>query len=158
MVKLLLVGLWSICTVVGSTWLFAGMNDRAEMSGADAHPAYFGGLDYVKLETLIVPSIEDNRIQGYYVIDTVFTMEAAKKAKETVPMEYLLQDALNEAVFASKDLNPLRLDKFDKVEFQNNLLKRVNDHLGEKIIYEILIQKFDFIHKDEIRDQQIRRS
>lgn len=157
MIKLLATGIWVAMVLAGSVILF----DDTKSDAGSAKPEladYFGGFDYVKLEPISISIVRDNQVRGYLVLDVVFTVDGSEKFKPSVPLEYLLNDAILMSVYENNDLDIFRLEKFDLKKFQNKLLKDINDKLGESVVNEILIQKIEFISKDDVRDLQIRRS
>lgn len=158
MLKTLLVGIWSIALLGGTSWFFANAANPGPEGAGGPKAAYFGGLDYIKLDTLVIPSVRENAIHGYFILDAVYTMKESKKSEISVPIEYLLKDILTEIIYGNTDIDANRLDKFEKKKFQTEMVAKINEKLGDKVIYEVLIQKFDFISKEEIRDIQIRRS
>lgn len=158
MVKTILVGIWVIAVLGGTSWFFANAASQASNTDEGPKAAYFGGLDYIKVDTLVIPSVRENAIHGYFVLDAVYTMKESKKSEVSIPIEYLLKDILTEFIYGNTDIDANRLEKFDKRKFQTEMVAAINEKLGEKVVYEVLIQKFDFISKEEIRDIQIRRS
>jgi len=157
MIKMILVGIWVVVILSGSTWYFGQSASSAGANGKDPSP-YFGGLDYVKLETIVVPAVRDDRVVGYIILDSVYTIKQSKKSSMSVPIEYILQDIIIGSIYGNKDIDFLRLEKLQLADLQKEILVDINKKLGEKIVYDVLIQKIDFMSKEDVRDLQLRRS
>ncbi len=127
-------------------------------SSKEKQENYFGGLDYVKLDPLTVTIIRNNEIRGYIIVDAVFTVKQSIQAQSSVPIGFILQDSIIESLHGNADIDVFRLEKFDMKKFQDLLVADMNKKLGKKAIYEVLIQKLDFMSKEDIRDLQMRRS
>ncbi len=157
MIKILMVGIWVCLVLAGSAYYFS--QTQAEISQSNkAEKGYFGGLDYVKLDPITVAIIREKSIRGYLIIESVFTIKQREMVELSVPVEYLLRDLIIGSTHANPDIDIFQIEKFDLISFQNQLLKNINDRLGKKTIHDVLIQKIDFISKEDIRDLQLRRS
>lgn len=157
MFKSLFIGIWACAILAGSSWFFIGQ--PADEKSSPKEPAsYFGGLDYVKLDPLTVTIIRNNEIRGYIIVDAVFTVKQSVQAQSSVPIKFILQDSIIESLHGNPSIDVFRLKKFDLPSFQELLVTNMNNKLGKKAIYEVLIQKLDFISKEDIRDLHMRRS
>jgi hypothetical protein len=105
-----------------------------------------------------VTIIRDKQIRGYLIIDAVFTIKQSMKDTLSVPIDLLLRDIIISSLHGNSNIDIFRLEKFDLVSFQKTLLEKINKKLGKKVIYDVLIQKIDFLSKDDVRDLQLRRS
>ncbi len=59
---------------------------------AAAAPNYFEGLDYKKTDTIAVPIIADNAIQGYVLARFVYTIDGKSGGRLAVPPEPIILD------------------------------------------------------------------
>jgi len=157
MFKSLFIGIWACVIFAGSSWFFIGQTTN-EKASPKKQASYFGGLDYVKLDPLTVTIIRNNEIRGYIIVDAVFTVKQSIQLQSSVPLKYILQDSIIESLHGNSSIDVFRLKKFDLSNFQKLLVTNINTKLGRKAIYEILIQKLDFISKEDIRDLHMRRS
>ncbi len=157
MVKFLLIGIWT-CGLLSVSVFYFVSNQSAENQPVEKVGKYFGGLDYVKLDPVSVTIIRDKEIRGYLIIEAVFTIKQSTKDKLSVPVEFLLQDIIIGTMHGNADIDIFRLERFDVESFRKNLLDKINAKVGDNTIYDILIQKIDFISKDDVRDLNLRRS
>ena len=49
------------------------------------------------------------------------------------------------------------LTNLDLDTFRANIREAVNAHVGEKLIHDVMIEQIEFMSKDEIRDNALRR-
>lgn len=155
MVKFLLLGIWVSIFLSGSVYFFAQNNNELPAKSGEN---IFGGLDYIKLDPITIAIIEEREIKGYIIFEAVYTIKQSTKEKLSVPIEYLFNDLVIGSIHGNPDIDIYRLEKFDLKAFQKQILQNINDKLGEKTVYDVLIQKIDFISKEDIRDLQLRRS
>ncbi len=155
MVKTLLLGIWVSAILSGSVYYFA-LNNFEKPAGKSE--GYFGGLDYVKLEPITVAIIDERQIKGYIIFEAVYTIKQSEKDKLSVPIDYLFRDLVIGSIHGNPDIDIYRMEKFDLEAFQDLILQNINKKLRKKTIYDVLVQRIDFISKDDIRDLQLRRS
>jgi len=156
MVKIIMLGIWVSALLSGSVYYFAQNNN--EKTVEKSSESVFGGLDYIKLEPITVAIIEERRVKGYIIFEAVYTIKQSDKDRLSIPIEYLLSDLVIGSIHGNPDIDIYRLENFDLEAFQQQILKNINTKLGEKTVYDVLIQKIDFISKEDIRDMQLRRS
>ncbi len=157
MMKALFIGVWVASILSGSVYFFGSMQAKSKNS-SEPVAAYFGGLDYVSLEPMTVVVIRENEVRGYLILEAVFTIKQSDIPRLSVPVEFLLRDLIIGSVHNNPDIDIFRLEKFNLKKFQTQMLADINLKMGEKTIHDILIQKIDFISKDDVRDKQLRRS
>ena len=157
MFKALFIGIWVASILSGSVYYFGNMQAK---SGNSSKPtaSYFGGLDYISLDPMTVVVIRENEVRGYIIVEAVFTIKQSDLPRLSVPMKYLLRDLIIESVHNNPDIDIFRLAKFDLGKFQDQLRTDINVKMGEETVHDILIQKINFISKDDVRDKQLRRS
>ncbi len=116
-----------------------------------------GGLDYVKTEVISVPLIRDGRIDGYFLARLVYTVEPAKLAALSVPAQALLIDEIYSYIYGNTDLDFRKHETIDLERFRLGVRDAINKRVGDTLVHEVLIEQVDFLTKDEIRDNTIRR-
>ena len=158
MFKTLFVAIWTAALLSGSAWFFGTATEMTEAEKMESETGYFGGLEYIDLGTQNITMIRNNEIQGYLLLEVVFTISKAEIPTLSVPIEYLLRDMVIRASSENKDINLYKLSSFDLDAFQKELGDRVNEKLGKKTVHEVLVQKVDFLSVDAVRDLQLRRN
>ena len=158
MFKTLFVAIWTAALLSGSAWFFGTTTEMTEAEKMESESGYFGGLEYVDLGTQNITMIRDNEIQGYLLLDVVFTISKAEIPTLSVPVEYLLRDMVIRETSENKDIDLYKLSNFDLDVFQKELGSKVNKKLGKETVHEVLVQKIDFLSVDAVRDLQLRRN
>ena len=75
----------------------------------------------------------------------------------SVPAEALLADEVFTYVYANPLFDFSETGKVDMDGFRNGLMESVNARVGEKLIHEVLVEQVDYLSKQEIRDNAVRR-
>ena len=158
MMKMLLAGVWVCVMLSGSIYFLAdGGSGEGGRKGDDAN-GYFSNLHHVKLNPVTVAILRENEIKGYIIVESVFTFAPDVKDRLSVPIEFLLRDAIINAIHGNPDIDIFRIETFDLAAFQKKFLEDINARLGRPTIHDFLVRRIDFISKDDIRDKQLRRS
>ena len=104
-----------------------------------------------------MPILTDGHINGYFLTRLVYTVEPDKIAKLSVPADSLIIDQVYSYIYGnpaarfrqSRDARPRRFPRRDS--------RQINKKVGEDVVHEVLIEQVDFLSKEEIRDNTIRR-
>lgn len=156
MVKFIIAALWIVGVTVGS--IFFAFSSTSSTPGAAEKPApYFGGLDYVKTDVVSVPVVQDGQVAGYFIARFVYTAEPAKLASMTVPMEALVTDEVFSYVYSHPLIGFEKGDRIDLDAFRNGLRDSLNKRIGEEFVHEVLMEQVDYLSKQEIRDNAMKR-
>lgn len=156
MIKFIVAAIW-ICGVTVGSIFFAFSSTRDKPADEAKPAAYFGGLDYVKTDVISVPIVVENAVQGYFIARFVYTAEQKKLAAMSVPAESVLIDEIYTYLYSNPMIDFTQAKKIDIGAFRTNLRDAINKRLGEDIINEVLIEQVDFLSKDEIRNNAMRR-
>ncbi len=130
-------------------------------SGADtgkASPENFIGIDYVKIPSFAVPIIQNGIMEGYVLTEWVFTIDAKTKAALTVPPEVFIKEDAFRSIYGEVVVDFDNLDRVDLVALAETIRGNVNKRLGTEAITSALVQKFDFMPKDQVRDNSARNA
>lgn len=159
MIKMILSGVWVAALLVGSTMFFASAEPEMKAGQKEgAKGAYFGELDYIKVDPMSISLVRDNAVRGYLLLNAAYTIDGKAAAAITVPLDFVMKDVIITSVHQSETLDVFKLSTFDTVKFQAQLEKDINKKLGKKIVHEVLILKLEFISIEDVRDMQMRRS
>jgi hypothetical protein len=135
---------------------YSFQNASAKMN-APAPPALLGGLDYIKTDIVSVPVLRQGQIIGYFLTRLVYTVEPEKVARLSVPADALIVDQVYSYIYGNPDLDFVSHETLDLDAFRDGVRKKINEKIGEDLIHEVLVEQVDFLSKDEIRDNTIRR-
>ena len=155
MIKFIAAALWICAATVGAviySFQVAGARTTAEPDAA-----LLGGLDYVKTEVLSVPVLRHGGIVGYFLTRLVYTVDPAEIKKLSVPAPTLINDQVYTYLFTNPSIDFSETDALDLDAFRNGLRDSVNKRIGKDLIHDIMVEQIDFLSKQEIRDNALRR-
>ena len=155
MIKMIMAGVWAAAVLSGSVWYFG---QPVPPPSEEETGEFFGLLETIKLETIVVPIVRTSAVQGYLILDSAYTINTELASSLTVPIEFVLRDLINGSIFGNSNIDIYRLERFDLEKFQKQVVDDINTKLGKRIVHNVMIQRLDFMTKEEIRDQQLRRS
>lgn len=149
MIKLVATGVW-ICLVTVAASYAAIFWHSPTTPEAEADK-FFGGLQSVKTNPISVPVISQGAVQGYVLAQFTFTMKANLLRTMSVKPDVYLLDAAFRAIYGG-DAAQLRGAKKQDLEALTNSIKtQVNERFGQPFVDEVLIEKYTFLSKDEVR-------
>lgn len=156
MIKFIAAGIWISAVTVAATWFSLQMG-KEEPAEAGAAPTMLGGLDYVKTEVISVPVLSDSFIKGYFLTRLVYTVEPEKMKLLTVPLDSLLTDEVYTYLYGNPQIDFTLAKSVDLDAFRNGLKEKINGRIGGDLVHDVIIEQIDFLSKDDIRDNAIRR-
>lgn len=158
MIKFIVAALWICGAALGAVY-FAFQQSAAKPEAATAEPAppLLGGLDYVRTEIMSVPVLRDSQIRGYFLARLVYTIEAKKLAAFSVPAEALIVDEVYSYIYGNPQVEFSNIKSFDTDAFRNGIKDALNKRVGEPVFHDVVIEQLDYLTKEEIRDNSMRR-
>lgn len=155
MIKFIVAALWLCAVAIGATF-YSFQNAAAKMD-APPPPPLFGGLDSVKTDIVSVPVMKDGHIVGYFLTRLVYAAEPQKLAALSVPADVLISDQVYSYIYGNPDLDFAEHETLDLDAFRTGIRNKINEKVGEELVHEVLVEQVDFLSKEEIRDNTIRR-
>lgn len=155
MIKFIVAAIWVCGVAIGA--VFYSFQMASAKIDAPAPAPMLGGLDYIKTDIVSVPVMSNGRIDGYFLTRLVYTADPKNIARLSVPAEALLTDQIYSYVYGNPMLDFVNHETLDLDQFRAGLRESINKRVGEDLIQEILIEQVDFLSKEEIRDNTIRR-
>jgi hypothetical protein len=143
----------AIGAALGAGWFAIGSGTRQEDAATDPH---FGGLDYVKLEAFAVPLIHEGALEGYLLTEIVFTIDAKVKAAMSVPPEFLIKEEAFRTLYGEVAVDFDSLDRIDLEAIGLAMKAKVNERLKREVIGEVLVQRLDYVPRNDVRDNAVR--
>lgn len=155
MIKFAVASIWICAATIGS--MYYAFSTSTPPSESEPVPEFFGGLDYVKTDVISVPVVRDHEIQGYFLARLVYTAEPAKLHRLTLPASALLVDHVYSYLYGNPQIDFAHRNGLDLDAFRHGIRNAINTRVGDRLIHEILVEQVDFLSKEEIRDNTIRR-
>ena len=118
-----------------------------------------GGLDYVKTEVISVPLIRDATIAGYFLARLVYTVDADRpeEAARCRPT----RSSPTWSIPTSTPIPKLDFTKVASARPRCLSQRRARQHQRARckfdLVKDVLIEQIDYLSKDEIRDNALRR-
>lgn len=155
MIKFIIAALWISAVTVGAMMYSFTSNEAT--ATAEAEPPLLGGLDYIKTEVISVPVLGKAGISGYFLARLVYTIEPEKAKKLSVPAQTLIGDELYSYLFSNPQIDFTQKATLDLDLFRTEIRDRLNKRFGEEVVHEVIVEQIDFLSKEEIRDNNMRR-
>ncbi|THF57901.1 hypothetical protein [Ollibium composti] len=154
MIKFIIAAVW-ICAVTAGAAIYSFQNAGAKAD--DTPKPLLGGLDYINTDMISVPMVKDATIQGYFLTKLVYTVDPAEMAKLSVPASALMTDQVYSYLYSNPQTDFTNTADLDLDAFRNNIRDTLNKRIGADIVHDVLIDQVNFLSKDEIRDNAVRR-
>ena len=149
MVRTILIAIW-VCVVMASSVYATVLFSSAPKEDTKADE-FFGGLDYVKSDIIIVPIISEGNIRGYVVAQFVFTIDGATLRKLSVPPNVFILDEAFRALFAGEAVDFKDMKKYDLEGLKKRIAVNVNERFKADLVRDVLIERLNFIPLDKVR-------
>lgn len=155
MIKFIAAALWICAATVGA--VFYSYQAAGARGEGEAPKPLLGGLDYVDTDIISVPLIRDSAIKGYFLTKLVYTVEPAEMAKLSVPASALMTDQVYSYLYSNPQIDFTKASTIDIDAFRKNIRDTINARVGSEIVRDVLVDQVNFLSKDEIRDNAIKR-
>ncbi len=155
MIKLLGLGVWVMLVTVGSGYAMATLAGGGEAS-APEQPTYFKGLDYKQTNSIAVPLISENAIQGYVLARFVYTVDGQLAAGLAVPPDPIILDEAFRAVYSVAGFDFRNPERYDLAALLASIKETVNKRYGQKVVEDVMVDQFDFLPRDQMGGEEFR--
>ena len=155
LIKFIAAAIW-ICAVTLGAVFYSFQSAGAKGDAAPPLPL-LGGLDYIKADIVSVPVMKQGHIDGYFLTRLVYMVEPAEMAKLSAPPESLIADEVYSYIYGNPQLDFEKHDTIDLDAYRKGLKEQINKHVGADFVQDVLVEQVDYLSKDEIRDNAIRR-
>ena len=155
MIKFIAAAIWICAATLGA--VFYSFQAAGERGVGETPKPLLGGLDYVKTDVISVPLVRDSRIDGYFLTKLVYTVEPDQIKKLSVPAQALMTDQVYSYLYANPQIDFTKKETIDLDAFRKAIRETINARVGVELVHEVLIDQVNFLTKDEIRDNAMRR-
>ncbi|PBC04482.1 hypothetical protein [Mesorhizobium sp. WSM3860] len=155
MIKFLAAALWICAVTLGA--VFYSFQAAGERGVGEPPKPMLGGLDYVKTDIISVPLIRDAKIDGYFLTKLVYTVEPDQIKKLSIPAPAIITDQVYSYLYSNPQIDFTKKETIDLDAFRKAIRDTVNARVGVELVHDVLIDQVNFLSKDEIRDNAIRR-
>ena len=155
MIKFIAAAIWICAATLGA--VFYSFQVAGTRGVGEAPKPMLGGLDYVKTEVISVPLIHNAKIDGYFLTKLVYTVEPAEIKKLSIPADALITDQVYSYLYSNPQIDFTKKATIDLNAFRAAIRDTVNTRVGANLVHEVLIDQLNYLSKDEIRDNWLRR-
>jgi len=155
MIKFIAAALWICAVTLGA--VFYSFQAAGERGVGETPKPMLGGLDYVKTDMISVPLLRNGIIDGYFLTKLVYTVEPAEIKKLSIPAQALMTDQVYSYLYANPQIDFTKKESIDLDACRKSIRDTINTRVGVELVHEVLIDQVNFLSKDEIRDNALRR-
>ena len=101
--------------------------------------------------------LREGGVHGYLLTQLVYTVDPKRLAKLSIPASAIITDEVYSYLYSHPQVDFTNSKAVDLDAFRNGIKDAINKRVNEELIHEVLVEQFDFLSKDEIRDNLIRR-
>jgi len=159
-IKFIIMGLWVLLVTLGA--LFVGNTMTGAMTGGmsdieplDGEIAQEKKRAQTKTDMINIPVMVEGEVTGYLLVELVFVSD--EDVKSGIDLD--ITPFVNDAVFTEFFGAYTDKHQIEKVRFEpsrERIIDNVNQRFGRPVIKDILMQQFNFVTMDKIREQQNR--
>jgi hypothetical protein len=154
-IKFIVAALWICAATLGA--VFYSFQAAGQRGVGEPPKPMLGGLDYVKTDIISVPLIRNSRIDGYFLTKLVYTVEPDQIKKLSIPAPALITDQVYSYLYSNPQVDFTKKDTIDLEAFRKAIRDTINARVGVELVHDVLIDQVNFLSKDEIRDNALRR-
>ena len=153
MIKPLVAGIWAILVLSGATYFFGMQNSDA---GAGEDPKeQKKDVQHLPMLPMSIAVIREGSVVGYVILEASYTVDRGN-LKTNVPVDVIMHDTINTALFNNPDIEPDFIGKFNLDGLRADIKSSINTKLGEEVVHDVFVQRIDFISSDDVRDRKLR--
>jgi len=149
------MGLWVLLITLGGLFIGHTMSGDASVQSVDIETEKQEKRSQAKTDMINVPVMVEGEVKGYLLVQLTFVVDENIKPTLDFPVAPFVHDAIFTEFFgAYTDKHQI-----EKVQFEpsrERIINNVNQRFGAAIIKDLLVQQFNFVSSEKIREQQNR--
>lgn len=147
--RLVLIGMWVCAITLLSAYGTASWLTRSDDGAAEA--ALWEGLRYEKTQPINVPMIRDGKLNGYTVVQLVYTADSVRLKAMPVPPGLFVADEALKLLYGDDSIDLDHLQRYDLKAFAAAVREKVNVRLESDIIRDVLVEQLSYFARDAMR-------
>ncbi|MDH7798671.1 MULTISPECIES: hypothetical protein [unclassified Beijerinckia] len=148
MIKIVLAGIWGCAVMMMSSYGITYWQTHGKVpAGEEA----VSGIEYRKVRPLSVPLLSEGVIQGYIVVQFVFTADARVLKESPVPLEIYLLDEAFRLIYSDEALSFKQTERYDLAGLAKALTEKLRVRLKGDLVKEVLVDQFNYVAKADVR-------
>jgi len=155
MVKFIIMGLWVLLVTLGGLFIGYGMTNKSQVESVDIEIGAQGKRTQGSTETMNVPVMVEGGVKGYLLVQLTYIMDEKIQSDINLELAPFVHDAIF-AEFFGAYTDVLQVEKMRFEPSRQRIIDNVNQRFGALILTDLLVQQFNFITVEKIREQQER--
>ncbi len=149
MSRIVITGIW-VCAVtllsgyLTAYWLIGGGKEMMETSEWE-------GLQYEKTQPINVPMIREGKLNGYTVVQLVYTADSARLKEAIMPPGLLVTDETFRALYGDDNIDLDHIERYDLKELTKSVREKVNVRLNADIVQDVLVEQINYFSREALR-------
>jgi len=154
-IKFIIMGIWVLFVTFGGLFIGYTMKDDKFAESVEIKAEGEGKREQDNTDIMSVPVMVDGEVKGYLLVQLTFVMDENVKSTLDLPIAPFVNDAIFAEFFgAYTDRHQIEKVRFEPS--RNRIIENVNQRFGTKVIKDLLVQQFNFVTAEKIREQQER--
>lgn len=154
MLRFIAVGLW-VCLVTLGALVFGVQMTKSDSTKSEDRRALLSNIRQEHSELISVPVMTDGSVHGYVMAKLIYLTDSSIKNRLSVPLGFFINDEIFRIFFGSySDTREIEKVKFDDV--RQKIIDGVNQRFPEPVIKDLLVEQFNFISADQVRNSARR--
>lgn len=150
MIRTVIIGLWICLVALGS--LFFAVQRHAANGAGQTQTAQQAALDYGTTDQFSVPIIVNGEVAAYVVASIAYTLNSNVRSRINVPVSLFINDEIFRQFYGSySDTRQVEKVSFDMIK--KAVIDGVNARFPEPLVKDLLVEQFNFITAEQIRNQ-----
>jgi hypothetical protein len=154
-IKTLLIGLWVCIVALGSSYFFVQMNNSSSAHVPSEEEVEV--VEFIKTDMVSVPVIRGGKVQGYLVAQLSFAVNKAETAKRPFEPAPYLVDVAYRALYENSIIDFSQLQPQDLTLLARKISEGANAKLGGAVVKDVLMNEINYVPRDEVRTNWVRK-
>jgi hypothetical protein len=149
MLRMLVAGVWGGLVALGASFGAGLWLDKQSAASHAATPLVKTELK--KTPPMNVPIVRDGVLQGYFVLQVGYVVDAELvKAQPQAPEAFVMDETFRVA-YSDDKLDFRKLERYDIDAVMKRVLARVRDRMKNDVVRDVLVQEFNFVPISTLR-------
>ncbi|RCL02551.1 MAG: hypothetical protein JSC188_000065 [Candidatus Tokpelaia sp. JSC188] len=150
MLKFIAVGLW-VSLIASCALIFGAQMTKSGHKQSENQVEMLSKVGQEHSELISVPVMTDGNVQGYVVAKLIYITDSDVKNNLSVPLGMFVNDEIFRIFFgAYSDTREIEKVKFDDI--RQKIIAGVNQRFPRPVIKDLLVEQFNFINADQVRN------
>jgi len=153
MIKFIIMGVWVLLVTLGGLFIGRTMTNDNSIQSVDIEKK--SAQEQANTDMISVPVMVEGEVKGYLLVQLTFVMDENIKSGLDSPIAPFVHDAIFAEFFgAYTDKHQIEKVRFEPS--RERIIENVNQRFGAGIIKDLLVQQFNFVTVEKIREQRER--